>query len=97
MYQERSWNKLKISLLNLERQYRNIKDEADRNVCNVLASSKYIMGENVKAFEKGLIVECAGRKNSVVKIMPALTIDKDLVLKGLEKLKAAVADCLSEI
>jgi len=50
-----------------------------------------------KAFERGLIVECAGRKNSVVKIMPALIIDEELLLCGLSKLKAAIEDCLNEL
>ena len=50
-----------------------------------------------KAFERKLIVECAGRKNSVVKIMPPLVIEKDVLLDGLEKLKGAVEDCLNEL
>ena len=41
-----------IPLLNLKRQYEEIKEEANRAVCNVLESTAYIMGENVKAFEK---------------------------------------------
>ena len=40
-----------------------------------------------KAFKNGLIVERAGRDNSVVKIMPALTIDEETLLKGLNILK----------
>jgi len=50
-----------------------------------------------KAFERKLIVECAGRKNSVVKIMPPLVIEKDVLFDGLEKLKGAVEDCLNEL
>ncbi|MEE0060266.1 MAG: diaminobutyrate--2-oxoglutarate transaminase [Acutalibacteraceae bacterium] len=50
-----------------------------------------------KAFDRGLIVECAGRKNSVVKLMPPLVIEKEVLQAGLEKLKAAVEDCLAEI
>lgn len=50
-----------------------------------------------KAFDRGLIVECAGRKNSVVKIMPPLVIEKEVLQAGLEKLKAAVEDCLAEL
>ncbi len=41
----------KIPLLNLERQYEQIQEEAQQAVCEVLASGKYIMGENVKKFE----------------------------------------------
>jgi diaminobutyrate-2-oxoglutarate transaminase len=50
-----------------------------------------------KAFDRGLIVECAGRKNSVVKIMPPLVIEKEVLDAGLAKLKAAVEDCLAEL
>ncbi len=50
-----------------------------------------------KAFDRGLIVECAGRKNSVVKIMPPLVIEKEVLQAGLAKLKAAVEDCLAEL
>lgn len=50
-----------------------------------------------KAFEKGLIIECAGRKNSVVKLMPSLVIEKEILLEGLTKLKSAVKDCLTKI
>lgn len=50
-----------------------------------------------KAFEKGLIIECAGRKNSVVKLMPSLVIEKEILLEGLTKLKSAVKDCLRKI
>lgn len=37
-----------------------------------------------KCFENGLILERAGRDNSVVKLMPALTIEEKDLLKGLE-------------
>ena len=45
-----------------------------------------------KAFEKGLIVERAGRKNEVVKIMPPLVIEDDILQKGLEILKNVVEE-----
>ena len=50
-----------------------------------------------KAFENKLIIEGAGRKNSVVKLMPPLVIEDDVLLKGLNKLKESVAECLAEI
>lgn len=50
-----------------------------------------------KAFDRGLIVECAGRKNSVVKLMPPLVIEKEVLLEGLARLKCAVEDCLAEL
>ena len=51
----------------------------------------------VKKKKKKLIVECAGRKNSVVKLMPPLVIEKEVLMEGLSKLKEAVRDCLSEL
>jgi diaminobutyrate-2-oxoglutarate transaminase len=41
-------------------------------------------------FENGLIVETAGRGNSVLKLMPALTISEDELLNGLEILKCSI-------
>ena len=41
-------------------------------------------------FKSGLIVERAGRDNSVVKLMPALTIEDDVLEKGLEILKQTI-------
>lgn len=46
------------------------------------------------AFKKGVIVERAGRGDSVVKIMPALITDEETLRKGLEILKEAVKECL---
>lgn len=43
-----------------------------------------------KAFEKGLIVERAGRKNEVVKVMPPLVIEDETLINGLEILKEVV-------
>ena len=41
-----------IPLMNIERQYETIKRELDEATIGVLSSGKYIMGENVKEFEK---------------------------------------------
>ena len=41
-----------IPLMNIERQYETIKKELDTATIGVLSSGKYIMGENVKEFEK---------------------------------------------
>ena len=38
--------------------------------------------------------ERAGRNNTVVKVMPALTIEDDLLLKGLNTLKEEVKNVL---
>ena len=45
-----------------------------------------------KAFKNGLIVERAGRENTVVKIMPALTTDEETLLKGLNILKDSMKE-----
>lgn len=50
-----------------------------------------------KAFERNLITECAGRKNSVVKLMPPLTISEEDLLDGLNRLKSAIEECLAEL
>lgn len=42
----------KIPLMNLTRQYQNLKPQIDKAVLDVLASGQYIMGPNVKAFEQ---------------------------------------------
>lgn len=43
-----------------------------------------------KSFEKGLIIERAGRKNEVVKIMPPLVVNDETLTKGLEILKEVI-------
>lgn len=43
-----------------------------------------------ECFKNGLIVERAGRNNSVVKLMPALTIDDNTLIKGLSILKKII-------
>ena len=45
-------------------------------------------------FNKGLIIELAGRDNSVVKPMPALTIPDDILMKGLQIIKEAVDEVM---
>ena len=50
-----------------------------------------------KAFDRNLIIECAGRKNSVVKLMPPLVIETEVLMEGLEKLKDSIKECLDEI
>lgn len=47
-----------------------------------------------KAFQNKLIVEVAGRNDSVLKIMPPLTISDDTLQKGLHILKDSVSDIL---
>lgn len=47
---------------------------------------------SVEAFKKGVIVERAGRKNEVVKIMPPLIIDEETLVKGLNILKDVISE-----
>ena len=49
-----------------------------------------------KCFENYLICESAGRKGSVLKIMPPLVIEDELLLKGLEILSTAIKSILNE-
>lgn len=49
-----------------------------------------------KCFDKKLICECAGREGSVVKIMPPLVIEDDLLLEGLSRLKQSVEEVLGK-
>ncbi|WP_099203702.1 DegT/DnrJ/EryC1/StrS family aminotransferase [Miniphocaeibacter massiliensis] len=55
---------MNISLIDLKRQYASIKDESDEAVLKVLNNAQYIMGENVKSFEKEFS-DYIGVKNSI--------------------------------
>lgn len=44
--------------------------------------------------ERGLVIETVGRNDSVLKILPALTIPMDLLEKGCSILAEAIRDCL---
>ena len=55
--------------------------------------SKQIVKE---CFENGLILERAGRENSVVKIMPPLTIDEETLLRGLNILNNSIKKILTQ-
>ena len=43
---------MQIPLINLKKQYETIKDSADYNILEVLYLAQYIMGQNVREFEK---------------------------------------------
>lgn len=47
---------------------------------------------STECFKNGLIVERAGRNNSVVKLMPALTTDDEILEKGLNILKDTIKE-----
>lgn len=55
---------MQIQLINLKRQYESIEEEVNKEVLDVLSTGQYIMGKNVKEFEKE-ISEYIGVKNSV--------------------------------
>ncbi len=50
-----------------------------------------------KCFENGLIVELAGRKDCVVKLMPPLIADELTLAKGLAILEESLNACLNEL
>lgn len=56
--------KMYIPLINLKKQYEAIKSVVDNRVIDVLSSANYIMGENVKIFEKEF-AEYVGIKHSI--------------------------------
>lgn len=45
-----------------------------------------------KCFEKNLIIELAGREDAVLKIMPSLLIEDELLLKGLNIIKDSIIE-----
>ncbi len=84
-----------------------IKDFLEKNVpsCFDVRGIGFIWGIDVgtgelcskittKCFENGVIAEKAGRGNCVVKLMPALTIDDETLLRGLKIVTDAVKECM---
>ena len=55
---------MNIPLLNLKRQYKNIEEEVNTSVLECFKTAQYIMGENVKQFEKE-IAEKIGVKHAI--------------------------------
>ena len=49
-----------------------------------------------KAFDNGLILEVAGRHDGVLKVMPPLTIEDNILLEGLEILEKTVKEALNK-
>ena len=52
---------LNLPLVDLERQYRSIKVEIDEAVLGVLASTEYVLGEEVTRFEEEFAAYCGAR------------------------------------
>ena len=50
-----------------------------------------------RCFEHGLIIEGAGRKNSVVKLMPPLVISEEELLAGMQIIKQSVQEILATL
>jgi dTDP-4-amino-4,6-dideoxygalactose transaminase len=57
-------NPIHVPILDLTRQYETIKPEIDAAVANVLASGRFILGPEVKAFEEEVAAYC-GVKHSI--------------------------------
>jgi len=55
---------VQIPLINLKKQYETIKSNLEPNLLEVLSSANYIMGDNVKNFEKEMC-EYLGVKNAI--------------------------------
>ena len=55
---------MNIPLVNLKRQYKNIEEEVNASVLECFKNAQYIMGENVKQFEKE-IAEKIGVKHAI--------------------------------
>jgi dTDP-4-amino-4,6-dideoxygalactose transaminase len=53
-----SVNQTHVPILDLTRQYRSIKDEIDEAVQRVVASGRYVLGEEVQAFEQEVAAFC---------------------------------------
>ena len=47
-----------------------------------------------KAFESGLLIETSGAHDEVLKLMPALTIEENLLIRGLEIIESSLAEVL---
>tara|TARA_R110002049_G_scaffold72490_2_gene187119 strand:+ start:138947 stop:140284 length:1338 start_codon:yes stop_codon:yes gene_type:complete len=49
-----------------------------------------------EAFHRGLLIESSGADDEVLKVMPALTIETDLLVRGLDVLKESIAAVAAE-
>lgn len=51
---------------------------------------------SARSFEKGLVIECSGADDQVVKFLPPLTIDEDTLRRGIAIIGEALGEILSE-
>jgi len=49
-----------------------------------------------KAFSHGVVIETSGAEDEVLKLLPALTIESELLARGLEIIERSVAEALAE-
>jgi diaminobutyrate-2-oxoglutarate transaminase len=49
-----------------------------------------------KAFERHIVIETSGAHDEVLKLLPALTIEDELLMRGLDAIEASVAEALAE-
>ncbi|MEM9271687.1 MAG: diaminobutyrate--2-oxoglutarate transaminase [Cyanobacteria bacterium P01_F01_bin.143] len=56
--------------------------------------SRFAKAVTARCFEQGLIIERAGREDTVIKILPPLTIEMSTLQKGCSIIKQALSDCL---
>lgn len=64
--------------------------------CEKLGGDHFSHAVTKACFERKLIIERAGRDSSVVKIMPPLVIEDELLLEGLQIVKDAFVQVLAE-
>lgn len=61
-----------------------------------LGGDKLSAAASKECFKNGVIAERAGRDNSVLKLMPALTIEEDVLMKGLEIVRDSIKTVLQK-
>ena len=49
-----------------------------------------------RAFGKGVVIETSGAHDEVLKLLPALTIEEGLLMRGLEVIEASVSEALAD-
>ena len=64
--------------------------------CEKLGGDGFSHAVTHACFDRKLIIERAGRDNSVVKLMPPLVIEEDLLVEGLRIIKDAFIQVLAE-
>lgn len=50
-----------------------------------------------RCFQKGLVIECVGRRHNVLKLLPALTISMEVLAAGLDIIKESIIDISSDL